>query len=435
MISPARKLCYRLLHRIEQRQIFSDDALNSDSMKALDVRDRHLTTEIVYGTLRWQAMLDYILGSVCSRPWSKVDPDARILLRMSLYQMWRMDRIPEYALVDDAVELAKRNLGKGIDGFINGILRRLARSQPWKNEVFLKQAPPWIQVSLPEWLWRRWASRYGERCAQDFALSLNTHPQTAIRLFDHFGIPAAALTGVQRSALVPGAYIRESGADRYPGEGTGAVGFHYQDEASQLVPHLLHVQPGWKIWDVCAAPGGKSAILAMACGSSGRVTASDLSMERMRKLRQSLRDSGARNTDLVLADASNSAPFRCGFDAVLADVPCSGIGTLRRNPEIKWNFEPAEFATLQVIQKSILHHASEAVRVGGSLLYSTCSTEPEENEQVIQHFLRTHPGFSVIGPEYPPGIEKWRGEDGMVRTFPSLHRWDGFFAALMTRQG
>jgi len=434
MISPARKLSYRLLHKIEQRQLFSDAALNSDSMCELDVRDRHLTTEIVYGTLRWQSMLDYVLTSACSRPWNKVDPGVRILLRMSLYQMWRMDRIPEYALVNDAVELSKKYLGKGIDGFINGILRRLTRTHPWRNEAFLKQAHPWIRVSLPEWLWQRWASRYGEGCAQDFALSLNAHPQTAIRFLDNSELPASVLPGVQRSDLVPGAYVRESGAAMPPGEGSGASGFHYQDEASQLIPHLLHVQPGWKIWDVCAAPGGKSAILAQGCGSSGRIIASDLSKERMQKLRQFLCDSGARNTDVVLADASNSAPFAREFDAVLADVPCSGIGTLRRNPEIKWNFAPAAFAALQTTQQSILHHASGAVRAGGGLLYSTCSTEPEENEQVIQHFLSTHPGFCLIRPEYPPGIEKWIGEDGMVRTFPSLHRWDGFFAALMMRR-
>jgi len=433
MLSPARKLCYQILCRIEQRQIFSDDALNSDAMKRLDIRDRHLTTEILYGSLRWQAMLDYVLSSVCSRPWHQVDPRARILLRMSLYQMWLMERIPEYALVDDAVELAKKKLGRGVGGFTNGILRSLARSQPWKNEALISLAPPWIRVSLPEWLWRRWAARYGEVQARDFALSLNAPPQTALRFLEDPGGAASPLPGMQRSFLVPGAYIREPGVNMPPGEGNGATGFHYQDEASQLIPHLLPVQTGWKIWDVCAAPGGKSAILARACGPSGRVTASDLSKERMQRLRRFLREGKVCNTDLLLADASNSVPFGRKFDAVLADVPCSGIGTLRRNPEIKWNFDPGEFAALQKTQKSILHHASEAVRVGGSLLYSTCSTEPEENEQVIEHFLQTHPGFRLIVPENPPGIEKWVGEDGLVRTFPSLRRWDGFFAALMTR--
>jgi 16S rRNA (cytosine967-C5)-methyltransferase len=155
MISPARSLSFNLLNRIESQRLFSDDALNSEDMAQLDVRDRHLTTEIVYGTLRWQAALDAILRSLSSRTWEEVAPGAQILLRMSLYQLWHMDRMPDYALVHDAVELAKRELGKGIDRYLNGILRRLTRTRPWKEDDFLRKAPAWMRVSLPKWLWER----------------------------------------------------------------------------------------------------------------------------------------------------------------------------------------------------------------------------------------------------------------------------------------
>ncbi len=434
MISPARSLCYKLLHKIDSRKVFSDDALNSDAMQKLEVRDRHLTTEIVYGTLRWQGTLDYVLSSICSRPWTEVDPGARILLRMSLYQMWQMDRIPEYALVNDAVELAKQNLGKGIDGFINGILRRLTRSHPWKKAEFLKKAPPWIRASVPEWLWRRWALRYGEAGAMEFSLSLNSQPQTAIKFFVDSPQITMALTGWLKSDRVPGALVREAGSDATLPEASDIGGFHCQDEASQLIAHLIPIHPGSRIWDACAAPGGKSAILAQRCRASGRVIASDLKEERTRKLRQFLSNAGAENADVLVADASQPSPFTHGFDAVLVDVPCSGLGTLRRNPEIKWNFEPAEFGALQKAQAKILHRAADSVPVGGCLLYSTCSTEPEENEQVIQSFLDTHPGFQITRPDGPDGIDRWTGPDEMVRTFPSLHPWDGFFAALMTRR-
>jgi 16S rRNA (cytosine967-C5)-methyltransferase len=402
-------------------------------MLPLEERDRHLTTEIVYGTLRWQALLDYVLESICSRPWDEVDPGARIVLRMSLYQMWYMDRIPEYALVNDAVELAKKNLGKGIDGFVNGVLRNLARKHPWKKKDLMQHAPEWIRASLPQWLWNRWSSRYGQERAMEFALSLNCHPQAAFRFMNLLQEKGIAGSGIVKSAMVPGAYLRSSKTEPETGQEGGAESIRFQDEASQLIPYVLNPQSGWTMWDACAAPGGKAEILSKTGGESGRVIASDLKKGRARKMRQFLHDSGAGNAHVIVADASQAPPFYERFDAVLVDVPCSGMGTLRRNPEIKWRFEPEAFAILKQTQEKILHHASASVRIGGRLLYSTCSTEPEENEQVIQSFLSTHGGFSLAKPEFPPGIDNWTSPDGMVRTFPSSYLWDGFFAALMTR--
>jgi 16S rRNA (cytosine967-C5)-methyltransferase len=428
MIAPARRLSYRILQRMESRNLFSDDALNTDEMERLDVRDRHLATEIVYGTLRWQLLLDHILEKSSSRSWQSVAPKTKILLRMSLYQMWGMDRVPHHALVNDAVELAKQELGKGIGRYLNGMLRNLSRRSPWKKIEFVNEMPPWVKASLPEWLWERWTGRYGEEAAMKYALSLNIPPQTAVRCvgasekdINSFGFVA--------SEIVPDAYIQKKGARRPEGAAANeCVRFHFQDEASQLIPHLIGPDAaGFRIWDACAAPGGKSAILGKICGNAGRLIASDLRTGRARRLSKTLRSSGIFNADVIIADASASAPFRCDFDAVLADVPCSGLGTIRRNPEIKWRFRPDRLASLQLAQKS--------VRLGGCLLYSTCSTEPEENEEVVLDFLRTHPQFCVRRPAYPSGIERWTGSDLMVRTFPSAVLWDGFFAALLMRRG
>jgi 16S rRNA (cytosine967-C5)-methyltransferase len=434
MISPARALSFKLLSQIESRRLFSDEALNSDDMAQMDVRDRHLTTEIVYGTLRWQATLDYILTNLSSRKWDEVSPGARILLRMSLYQMWQMDRMPDYALVNDAVELAKREMGKGIDGFINGILRRLTRTRPWNHDQFLGDAPKWIKISLPKWLWDRWSKRFGENEAEHFALSLNRQPQMAGRL--GLSNEAAQLPfKVFHSDLVPDAYIRaeDSRESRYEKE--NLTFFQAQDEASQLIPHLLGPDlRGWRIWDACAAPGGKAIILSKLCGASGHVTASDLRWDRILRLVRLCRSSGAPASDVLVADACRPSPFRSQFDAVLADAPCSGLGTLRRNPEIKWHFKPEDLASLQMRQIQLLHFVSESVRVGGRLLYSTCSTEPEENEQAVRSFLSTHRDFAIDRPMNPPGIEKWISEDNMVRTFPGTRLWDGFFAALLIRK-
>ncbi len=435
MISPARNLSYNLLCRIEAQSLFSDDALNSAEMQLLDLRDRHLTTEIVYGTLRWQALLDFVLAKSSSRPWQEVTPGARILLRMSLYQMWFMDRIPDHALVNDAVGIAKWKLGKGIDGYLNGVLRNLTRARPWNAAESLQSVSPWIRVSLPQWLWKRWAKRFGAAAAEAFALSLNEPPQHALRFSgsqNQLGeLPFEAVP----SDIVPDAFIQTDAAREARSGEAGTIPFQYQDEASQLIPHLLGDDlSGRRIWDACAAPGGKSAILSKICGLSGRVVASDLRRERILYVAEQIKRAGTLNSDLLVADAGNPAPFRAGFDDVLADVPCSGLGTLRRNPEIKWNFQVERFAPLQATQKQIIHNVSQAVRVGGRLLYSTCSTEPEENEQVVEWFLGTHPDFALEAPTYPPGIGQWVRSDRMMRTFPDTRLWDSFFAALLVRK-
>ncbi len=435
MIAPARRISYRLLKRIESGRVFSDDALNSEDIGKLEIRDRHLTTEVVYGVLRWQAPLDYVLAGLSSRPWQEVAPAARILLRMGLYQMWQMDRIPDHALVHDAVELAKHELGEGIGRYVNGILRNLTRARPWRGNEFLRDAPPHIQVSLPLWLWNRWEGRYGETRAKEFALSLNVPPRVAVCLAEESAqgnnLPFEAVP----SDIVPGAFIRSGPEREQESELGGPIPFRIQDEASQLIPHLLGpVNSGLRIWDACAAPGGKSAILKKICGQNGHLVASDLRWERASRLATLLAQDGSLKADVLVADARASLPFRGCFDAILADVPCSGLGTLRRNPEIKWHFEPEGLTSLQQTQRQIIDSISESVRVGGRLLYSTCSTEPEENEQVIDSFLNTHPGFSLEQPVYPPGIESWIGQDRMVRTFPSVRLWDGFFAALLTRR-
>jgi 16S rRNA (cytosine967-C5)-methyltransferase len=231
------------------------------------------------------------------------------------------------------------------------------------------------------------------------------------------------------SELVPGAFLIDTDL---PGPSPDIL-VMAQDEASQLIPHLLGSIAGWKIWDACAAPGGKAAIISSMCGTEGSVIATDIHPARVRRLRGVLGRFHESGFHVLAADARLSPPFRKKFDGVLADVPCSGLGTLRRNPEIKWRFNPDQLRSLQVTQKQILASASDAVRAGGLLIYSTCSTEPEENEQVVHAFLKTHPEFRLRRPSSPPGIGSWLGSDDMLRTFPGDRPWDGFFAALLVR--
>jgi 16S rRNA (cytosine967-C5)-methyltransferase len=428
MISPARNLTFRLIEYIESRRLNSDAAVNDPEMEQLDARDRHLAAEIIYGVLRRRATLDWLLAEHSSRPWKEIAAKAKIILRMSLYQLWMLDRIPDHALVNDAVELAKRELGVGISRYVNGILRALARLRPWNEKNWFDTVPEYAQVSLPPWLWARWKKRFGRAAAKEYALSLLLPPRAAFR---------AGGTGIknpeplEQSNIVPGAFFVP---DEYRAAGAGLpAGAYLQDEASQLIPWLAGpFSPGTKIWDACAAPGGKSAAFSgMPCEGMFLVS-SDINLRRLEHLRGVLRTSAAR--PLVLAaDARLAPPFHSAFDLVCADVPCSGLGTLRRNPEIKWRIRPEDFDGFCKTQRQILANASTAVRRGGRLLYSTCSTEPEENERVLEEFLETHPDFRLKAPVSPAGIERWTGSDLMVRTFPARRLWDGFFAALLVK--
>jgi len=440
VIAPARQAAYEALCRIELRQAHSDDVLNSEIISQLEVRDRNLATEIAYGTLRWRAWLDYLLKGAVSRPWDSVTSRIRILLRLSLYQMSRMDRMPDHAIINDAVEIAKSKTGPGPAGFVNGVLRAFSRSRPWTLPDFHRDCPVWVRVSLPEWLWERWEARFGRDRACEYALSLNRPPQTAFRVGGPVvqpgrdGLEAARNQapnpcGYEPSEWVPGGYLaqKEGSGRRFTGRE------HFQDEASQLIPFLFGSLEGAKVWDACAAPGGKAAILRELCGPSGSLICSDVDPRRARRLLSFLDGTPGAPFNVLIHDVRTGAPFRIQFDAVLVDAPCSGLGTLRRNPELKWSFTPARLRELSQKQLQLLDSTATAVRDGGLLLYATCSTEPEENESVVGKFLESHPEFRIRRPAFPPAIAGWLDQDGLFRSFPGPRLWDGFFAALMAR--
>jgi 16S rRNA (cytosine967-C5)-methyltransferase len=400
--------------------------LHSTRVSNLQERDRRLVTELLLGSLRWQLLLDHFLAGVMSRPFAEVDLPVKVVLRLGAYQLWRMERIPPHAAVHDAVDLAKGSAGAGAARFVNGVLRSLARGRPWGEPGVLKSLPPAVSLSTPEWLWQRWERRFGERTAREYCSALNQIPRCAFRLSSTAGRPE----GCEPSDIVPGAYLTDGGASAPASPPELA---RIQDEASQLVAFLPPFRAGWRVWDACAAPGGKTCIVAENIGDSGLVVATDRSRSRAGLLMRTLWQRGVA-ANVVVADAGKGAPFLCRFDCVLVDVPCSGLGTLRRNPEIRWRFDPVRLVALQRAQRSIIGHAAGAVKSGGYLLYSTCSTEPEENEEVVGQFLQENAEFRLVKPIRPPGVERWLDGSGFLRTFPSLRLWDGFFAALMVRE-
>ncbi|NWG14232.1 MAG: hypothetical protein HXY20_11925 [Acidobacteria bacterium] len=426
VISPARRLAFEALLQIEAGKAHSDDLLNSEKIEKLDPRDRNLATELLCGVLRWKGRLDHVLSQASSRPWESIDGAVQCVLRIGLYQMWHMDRVPDYAAVSSAVETVRRHGPRGSDGFVNAILRRMSRERPWTRSDFVSRLPAWVQVSLPEWLWKRWSARYGDDRAAEYALALNRPPQASFRLLAP-GLQGAR-TGWTASGIVPGAFVAEAQVRDLPADAL------LMDEASQLVPFLIGARQGWRVWDACAAPGGKTEILRELVSPGGYVVSGDSSIRRILLLKHRLGGTGSLADMIVVADAGARPPFRTQFDAVLVDAPCSGLGTLRRNPEIKWRLREDLLAHFHRRQSEILHSACQVVRPGGRILYATCSTEPEENETVVAGFLHRHTDFGRIRPEGPAGIGAWVGADGFVRTFPSVRAWDGFFAALLVRQ-
>jgi len=431
-IAAARRTAYQLLQAIELQGWHSDDALHGDTVSRLAPVDRRLTTELVLGTLRWRGWLDFVVSQVSEREWPRVDPTVQILLRMSLYQISRMDRMPDYAVVNDATALAKLHLRPGPAAFVNAVLRRLSKARHWTTEGFRRSCPPWVRCSLPQWLWGRWSARWGPSRTESYALSLNRPPQPAVwTKGDLSGDQQASLEEVSTpSEFVPGAWLLRAG-ESTPSLAAGLL--HIQDESSQLIPHLFGSLEGKRIWDACAAPGGKLGILRLKAGPAGMAVGSDSSAERLRLARSLLGIRANDSCPLLVADSLQPPPFRGYFDAVLADVPCSGLGTLRRNPEAKWRLNELKLEDLARIQRAILSQVSSAVRPGGLLLYSTCSTEPEENENNVDWFLEANRAYRLCHPTALPAISPWLDERGLLRSFPSERAWDGFFAALMLR--
>lgn len=359
MIASARIAAFNALCRIILASVHSDDALNSEDISELDARDRNLATEITYGTLRWQSWLDYVLTGAVSRPRRAVEQPIVILLRMSLYQMSLMGRVPAHAVINDAVELARRAQMERASGFVNGVLRTLDRKRPWLLPDFHRDCPIWVRASLPRWLWQRWESRFGTDRAFEYAASLNRPPRPAIRLVngESSAIESIIGAGWTRSEIMPGTYLAANEERAIPGGD-----WYSMDEASQLVPCLFGSVDGGRIWDACAAPGGKSAVLCERCGPRGVVVSSDSDPERARRMRDRLKSYNPDRSCVLIMDAQTPPGFGPSFDAVLADVPCSGLGTLRRNPEIKWRLKPEQFGRLSARQNSILGQVASAVR-------------------------------------------------------------------------
>ena len=390
-ISPARVAAFNILQQVDNGA-FSSVLLAAENPH-LQPLDRALCHELVLGVLRWQLFLDRLVEHFSKRRVESLDAAVRIALRIGLYQLRFLTRIPASAAVNESVSLVRAARLSSATAFVNAVLRRAVREAEYDpaTEISDPLEKMAVQTSHPVWLIERWASSFGVEEAEAFARANNTVPRTAFRIVpnranqsDVLSKLSAAGATLESSDIVNGAW-RVSGATSLLREMSIAGEIYLQDEASQLVADAMEVKRSERVLDLCAAPGGKTTLMADRAGDAAFIVAADRSSTRMATVISTTRLHELKSLTPVILDATEQLPFeRESFDRVLVDAPCSGTGTLRANPEIRWRLAPTDFANFAAQQKRILSRAVEVLKPGGRLVYSTCSVEREENEEVIE---------------------------------------------------
>jgi 16S rRNA (cytosine967-C5)-methyltransferase len=476
-VSPARKAAFQVLMAIERGPSHSDDLLRGKAVNALSPADRNLATALVLGVLRWQIRLDHQIHLLLKRPNAKLDLEILIALRLGAFQLLHLDRIPARAAIDESVELAKQSGHSFASRMVNAVLRKLSVNPEisesdfaLKGHVFRRAdrnkkmngalapeenlpkesaAELALTESHPAWMVERWASFYGLEAACAICRHGQTQPVLSVRLTSPTVEAELIESGIQFSPgelLTAARTILTDDVTATPAFHEGRV--RLQDEGSQLIAELasenLH-QNEKNILDACAAPGGKTLILAER-NPHARIVACESSPQRLEQLRKRLA-AHADKIECRLADATALTEDSV-FDLALADVPCSGTGTLGRNPEIRHRLSPDDLTRQAERQRAILHAALRAVRPGGRVLYSTCSLEPEENEQVVAAVLVSNPNARQVS--LAPHIESLRSEsilsdsgaeqlhrnltlESTLRLLPGAFHTDGFFIALIEK--
>jgi 16S rRNA (cytosine967-C5)-methyltransferase len=447
-LSPARRAAFEILRRVEDESAYASSLLATMDDRLRD-DDRGLCHELVLGVLRQQLWLDRALEHFANRRLESVDLPVRLALRLGLYQLRFLSRIPPSAAVNESVNLVRAAGLKSAATFANAVLRRATREPDYDpaasvSDPIEKLA---LETSHPSWLIERWANAFGFAAAAALARANNEPAPSAFRLTTKatrkrgeaqriINELTAAGVELRRSKIAPNSWRVMGHRPALLRSLTSDGLIYLQDEASQLVSHLLDAQPGDRVLDVCAAPGSKTTHIG-ALAPQAMIVAGELYEHRSRILRELAVTQGNDSIEVVVADATVDLPFaNASFDRVLVDAPCSGTGTLRRNPEIRWRIQPSDIAELSLKQGRILAHATEMVRPGGILLYSTCSLERDENEAVAAEFVKEHAGFvqlRLANARILDPAADLATASGAIRTWPHRHDVDGFFMIAFQR--
>ncbi|WP_438446755.1 16S rRNA (cytosine(967)-C(5))-methyltransferase RsmB [Gorillibacterium sp. sgz5001074] len=444
----AREAALDVLTRVDTDQAYSNLLLNQALTKLkLERQEAALATELVYGTIQRLNTIDYFLGRFASKGLERLQPWVRSLLRLSFYQIRYLDRIPPHAAVNEAVNLAKKRGHQGIAGLVNGILRSVLRE---KDRLTLPEKLPAaerlaLEESHPQWLVERWIRRYGEDTAAAMCRANNRHPKASIRVNLLRGTReelarSLAEEGIETrpSELSPQGLILESGGN-LAGHGRFASGeYTIQDESSMLVALAVAPEPGMRVLDCCAAPGGKTTHLSELMGNKGEIIASDVHEHKEKLIREQATRLKLGNIRTVVSDARELAAKypEASFDRILLDAPCSGLGVIRRKPDLKWTKSEGDITEIAAVQRAILRAVHPLLKPGGLLIYSTCTTEPEENAAQIRRFLEETPGFTPEPfPEgmLPEGEVREEAKSGMLQLLPHQFDSDGFFIARLRK--
>jgi len=449
MIAPARVAAYEALCAVSAGSADLPTAVAFARGQLHDDRDRALTSDIATGVQRWRAALDHLIVAFSKRSLDRLDPEVLEILRLSAYQLLHLTRVPASAVVDDAVNLTKREGKKSASGFVNAVLRAISRrraslplpprpADPGARDAALDYLS--VTLSHPRWLAARWYDRLGFPDAESWCTFNNTPAALTLRT-NRLRTTREQLVErlseddvrVRAARMAPDALIVEEGQPlRDPGVESGL--FVVQDEASQLVAVAAAARPGMRVLDACASPGGKTSAMAADMAGGGLLVACDVRAKRIQLLRQTLAATGAK-AHVVQADLLKPLPFSRPFDLVVVDAPCSGLGTLRRDPDIRWRRREQDLAPLAAAELTMLQRAADAVATGGRLLYATCSSEPDENEAVADAFLATTRTFAPadLRTSAPALSAVVIDERGRLRTTPHQHQLEAFFAAAFVR--
>ncbi|MFB9330562.1 16S rRNA (cytosine(967)-C(5))-methyltransferase RsmB [Paenibacillus aurantiacus] len=450
----SREVALDTLVRVAESGAYSNLQLNRALLEAgLSRPDAGLATELVYGTIQRQRTLDDVLMRLVSKGWSKLAPWVLQLLRMSAYQICYLDRVPPHAAVNEAVTIAKRRGHAGISGMVNGVLRNLLRR---KDELMQQVASGdtaadiGIRQSYPDWIVQRWIDVYGAEVAESICAAGNEPPHASIRVNTVKGTRDESLRilaeqgfEAEPSKLAPAGIVVRGGGNLARTDGYAAGLWSMQDESSMLVAEVCEPQPRSRVIDCCAAPGGKTTHLAELMGDQGDVVANDVHEHKRQLIGEQASRLGLQSVQPVTGDAGQLAERYepASFDTVLLDAPCSGLGVIRRKPEIKWTKSPGDVGEIAGVQRRLLREAAKLVKSGGTLVYSTCTIARQENEDQVAAFLAEQPDFE-LDPQWPPGIvtalreagaigDAFRGE---LQLLPQHFGSDGFYIAKLKRK-
>ncbi len=450
MIAKARVAAFDILQAVSSERADLPSALAHVRERLDDDRDRALAGEIATGVLRHQSALDHVISTFAKRRVERLDPEVVTILRLSCFQLLHLTRVPAAAIVDDAVDLVRRAKKRSATGFVNVVLRAVSRSRrnlplprrpadPSDRKASLEYLA--TTLSHPRWLAERWYDRLGldraERWMQfnnvpaRLTLRANRLKTSVDQLVSRLARDGVTVTG---GRWAPDALVVTEGR---PLSTDAALdgSFVVQDEASQLVGLLTGPSPGPRVLDTCASPGGKTTQMAAAMGNHGVIVACDVRRGRIDLLVRTIAATGATNVHVVQADVAHTLPFSSTFDCVLVDAPCSGLGTLRRDPDIRWRRHERDLAALAVAQRRMLDNAAHSVSVGGRLVYATCSSEPDENDGIVDPFLENTTSFVHVDARTIAGVPPETVDDrGRLRTTPDQHGLECFFGAVLQRR-